>query len=978
MALSFQNIDLILRRGFSGAKDPHTLDAELSTLRNAEFVGSNVVAKRPGYSSVSNSKYGGGTIGAASMIAGGDVELSVFGENAGYRKTSLGFTSGTQYLSTVDTVADTSTVARALYADCGVINGLVCVAWTVDYSATESPPSNATSHGSCRSFAAVYDTSTQAWLSAPKEIGGGIAAVKPRVVCLSDRFLIFTAATNGGIFGDYITTAAPGTVNSVLTTNTGSATANLLGLDACKNSADDTAFVSYIDSAGTVTTRKVSNVGVSTANATWVRGQLQDAMHVFQFLNGNVGVVADDGVDLRVRVYDSSLALVGTTGALSGYYSGTWTATQIISADSTLTAGRRTVYWTDGRTVRAQDVTNAGAAAASSVSSYNAYFASQAFSIFSTSAAVLALPAADVVSGTVPDAGDLQAVGAIVPSGSSSGAVFTPFANLPSDVVVSTSPSHVTTSSTKSYFALIRGTQRVSVLVTDTAGASTINALEEVTAGALPTVWDGQTAAESNALVAPVVTSVTAGGVGTLTGSFSVVAVYERTDAKGRRLQSAPSNAVSVSASSNLTLTAVATTLTASLVPISGSTGWQLVFYRTDANGTVYYRDRATGPAGTSAATVSIGLTRTDATLTTREILYTVGGVLPNEAAPACRHVAEHRGRVVFSGLLDPKRLAYSQATAVGEGLRCSYDYLSADIPEADGRVVATASMDDKLVILAEKRPYVLTGEGPNDTGADNSFFLQPVQEAVQADWAYPRSVLTSSLGVWYKSERGMRCLSRNLSLLRQEDGQFVGAETDSLVTACVASVAHPTRPQLWFFVGSGAVAVYDFQWGQWSEFSNFSCTHACVYGDTIAFCTSAGALFQTDTAVWKDNGSAITSTIETGWLSVANIHGFQRVRRAFFTAQDLAAAGGDIKFEFAYDGNATYSTSDAPTVTVSGSNLLSYRHHLAQQKCSSIRLKVTLQGSASTPVGAFRVTALGLEVGRKYGGPKLPSGQSL
>lgn len=453
-------------------------------------------------------------------------------------------------------------------------------------------------------------------------------------------------------------------------------------------------------------------------------------------------------------------------------------------------------------------------------------------------------------------------------------------------------------------------------------------------------------------------------------GSVVLYATYEWADDLGRRWESAPSDPVTVAVTGSQH---VATTITR--LTTTAKTGVRVVLWRTTADGTVAYRDTEGSNDGTGAVSLTAG-DSSDTTVSGNEILYTMGGVLDNTPFPACEHVALHNERLFFSRCLDTQRVYYTQVLGAAEGWRGSKDYLFTDVAD---RVVGTASMDDKLVVLAENRPHIVTGQGPNNLGLDNSFFLQPVQEAVQADYAYPRAILSSSMGVWFKSERGLRCLSRGLSLARLGDGQFVGAETDSLVTACVAAVAHPTRPQLWFFVGTGAVAVFDYQWAQWSEFSNFACTHACTYGDSIAFCTSSGTIFQTDTAVWKDNGSAITATIETGWAHVAGIHGFQRIRRAFFTAQDLANAGGDIKIEFAYDGSGTYSSTDAPTVTIAASTTsLSYAHHMAQQKCSRMRIKLTLQGSSGSTVGAFRVAGLGIEVGTKRGGPKLSSGQRL
>jgi hypothetical protein len=975
MALSFQSIDLILRRGFSGTKAPHTLDAELSTLRDAEFVGSNVVAKRPGYSSVSLGstavsgafsfvqQFGGGLLGVGEDTASGPMLAEVYADGT---KAALNTLASYVHTSTSRTVAtfatDRQRTSDTVWCDAAVLGDRLCVVLN-HYDVA----------GVAGGYYGVFDTTTESWVKFPVQVGttyGTVQAMK--VVALSDRFLVLWQTSGGSLMTLAVDNS--GTALTLEIRTTSGASAAVYSLDAAKRSGSDTAFVAVANSAGGTTTHEVTNAGVSSASVAWARSPAA-GLHVFQFSGGNVGVANHDATDLRVQTYTSALVLVGTTGALTGI--GAVSECPIKSIPSTSDATQQEVYASADTTTRYQAVSAAAAAGGAGILGEGISLLGNPFSFRGE----VVLPVG------VRTANDISALGsfqhALVVKNTSTfsttyrislaavwgaGAGRTPHRLQPNYVAVGSDWFCPVLEDRD--FTLVKLSPDAGNIVTTGAGV--------FAAGSCPQFFDAVGAAEAGFVAPPYCTTApAAGGVGGCgAGSYSIILTYEWRDSTGRTWRSPASEPYSVTTTAGQQIT-----LTAARLRATAKAGVRIIVYRTAVNGTVYYRDTsATNDSTTWGAAITAGIV-TDAVLTTREIIYTAGGVLDSEVFPACRHLAEHKGRLVASGLLDSSRVAYSKTLAEGEGVGFSSEYQVLDVPKSDGRVVATASMDDKLVILAEKRPYVLTGEGPNDTGADNSFFLHPVQEAVQADWAYPRSVLASSLGVWYKSERGMRCLGRNLSLLRQEDGQFAGAETDALVTACVASVAHPTRPQLWFFVGSGAVAVYDYQWGQWSEFSNFACTHACTYGDTIAFCTSSGTVFQTVTGLFHDNSAAITAIIETGWLSMANIHGFQRIRRAFFTATDIDGGGGNIKFEFAYDGSATYSTADAPTLgSAMGSDVLTYRHHLARQKCSSIRLKLTLQGSTAGVdlPGGFRVTALGLEVGKKYGGPKPLSGQNL
>lgn len=511
---------------------------------------------------------------------------------------------------------------------------------------------------------------------------------------------------------------------------------------------------------------------------------------------------------------------------------------------------------------------------------------------------------------------------------------------------------------------------------TSQLGFSEINKLT-VLAGACPLVYDGQSVVEEGFHHAPwIFYSPTATASGTYgpfpAGTVTFCFTLGWQDDRGNWHESAPSNEVSVTFVSAGSLFWWSPTV---VLPPTNKRGAVLRIYRTKASSTdtsLYLTRTASG------ATVSL-----DPDLENSEQLYTAGGVLPNTPAPACRHVSLFQKRLVLSGCGDGSRVYWSKQSTPGYGV----EFSSGDpthqtqVPASAGRVVATAEMDDRLVVLCESAIGLISGSGPASTGTQGQYSdFSTIVTETGASWNSLRSVTRGPEGVWFKSPFGIRLVSRGGSLARSPDGKQAGAEVDAYLgfTTAVYAVAGPTKQQTRFYLDSGTVLVWDYQWLQWTTFTEFGPIVDAAYAEGRHYHLTSSLLRYTDDGAYTDVSNSgtpltvFTAVVETPWLSFAGIQGFQRVYRLMILGQELA--GGILNFTVNVFKDFNNVAVEAAAIQRDGTGAAQIEHHLANQKCESLKLQISF-GMEDPEIDArFRLTDLTLQVGVKSGLFKMPS----
>jgi hypothetical protein len=339
----------------------------------------------------------------------------------------------------------------------------------------------------------------------------------------------------------------------------------------------------------------------------------------------------------------------------------------------------------------------------------------------------------------------------------------------------------------------------------------------------------------------------------------------------------------------------------------------------------------------------------------------------PTYVMPACRHITQFQDRLVVSGVEDGSYIFYSKALAQGyapEFVSMQDTTFKKRLPNSFGRAVGAQEMDGKLAVLGEHRVGMMFGQGPDDTGAGEYGNIETLVSELGADWDAPRSIGLGPEGVWFQSTRGIRLLARGGGLAQ------VGPEIDELVSGNCVFVAGDAKNLVWFFDGSYA-HIWDSKYQQWSKFTNFAAVDAVYALGRFYRFESTPAAFYYDEAAYLDGGETeAQALLETNWVQLANLLGYQRVYRMGLLIKDTTGGNqdGNLTVATAIDYVPTYTDeirSVASPLVFQGPNYV-LRHHLSRQKCSAMKFKIQWKGTGVA--GRFRISGLTLEVGVKSG----------
>lgn len=462
--------------------------------------------------------------------------------------------------------------------------------------------------------------------------------------------------------------------------------------------------------------------------------------------------------------------------------------------------------------------------------------------------------------------------------------------------------------------------------------------------------------------------------------TYAWKALYEWVDAKGQLHRSAPSVATSYTAAAALTSVSV----TVPTLRLTGKSGVKVVLYRTVGNGTIYYRSQETDN-DTSADTVTIVDDTADTDLSNNEILYTTGGVLENIAPPACQSIVKHKNRLFLLGLEDGNEVQYSKEHVTNEGVQFS-DALKIRVDSAGGALKAAGSMDGRLFLFKKSRIFVLSGDGPVDTGAQNDF-RPPEELASDVGTEEQDSVVLTPVGLMFKSAKGIYLLNRSLQV------KYVGAPVEDFNSLTITSATViEDQNEVRFTTSSGACLVYNYYFDEWSTFTNYSAVSAINGLGTYLHLKANGTVNKEIVGQFDDNGSSIKLAMETSWLSFAGLQGFQRVYWLYVLGEFEHHHYTTVKLAYdfenyyteqkyfntqtglgtsTYGDDATYGDSDVYGGT--DSTVFQFRLKPARQKCQSVKIRIEdIDTLADNFGGSFSLTNMSFIVGRKSGNVRL------
>jgi len=423
--------------------------------------------------------------------------------------------------------------------------------------------------------------------------------------------------------------------------------------------------------------------------------------------------------------------------------------------------------------------------------------------------------------------------------------------------------------------------------------------------------YDGVSAFEHGYHVFPEGIICTASGSGgaILAGQYEYIVVFEWIDAKGQMHRSTPSIPAS---SANTTNTVVLSGSTSSVVltiptlrltdKYNTRTDIVIAVYRTVANGTIFYKISSTSSPlfnDVTANTVTFTDTQVDSAIITNELLYTTGNVLGNDSPTAAASVSVYNNRLwIVTDQIN--QLAYSKTYGLGEGVGFS-DYLTKQIESRGGRLLATAVLDDKLILFKDRALFFIVGNGPTNTG-DGDDLTTP--ELIPSDVGLSdiNSIALTPDGLLFNSAKGIHQIDHSLNVT------YIGAEVEGILNgeSIVATVAVDSAKEI-RYVTATKTLVYNYFFKQWSTFTNgYGGVGAVNWLGKFCLCKADGTIGIETVGSYRDYGATYSQKIVTSWFKLPTLQGFGRLWKIFilgnFKSQHL------LRVRVSYNYASTYT----------------------------------------------------------------------
>jgi hypothetical protein len=520
--------------------------------------------------------------------------------------------------------------------------------------------------------------------------------------------------------------------------------------------------------------------------------------------------------------------------------------------------------------------------------------------------------------------------------------------------------------------------------------------------GLTTAVTDGVMCHSAGFLEAPVISALT-NVVSTVhppgAGTYTITAVFEWTDAEGRRYQSAPAvpRSITLAANEQCNIEFART--------VACYSGVSVAIYRTPASGSEFKRDGSIDIVSSSSFYTIIQLT--DDQLLAQETLYTSLGEVPNDPPPGAQRFARTRDRVWAYGLDRREVIQASKLLQDARGIVWSNSANFFVVLPED--VVAVETLDETAVVFTERAVYTIGGAGPDDTGIGT--FTEPGRIPGYVGCVSPRSVISADQGIYFQSQRGIELLPRGFGA-----AQWVGQPVMDVVESypeCRGVTADPDNDRIiWSMVNPSTWAeiliVLDLRtqsWTQW-EVPQTGSYSGSVTARIPTVGLSVGGENPVRTAskpkrpiLWADSSTtvriqhttsavddyytsvgvpldlAVGSEWESGWIRLAGTSGWQIIRRMSIVATPLTD-DWVLELELRYNDDQSLVASaewDWSEINYTLGDALTFDVSLPVIQFESIQYRLILTGNNSSgPAMAINAVMLhpeseGPRLGRAY-----------
>lgn len=366
----------------------------------------------------------------------------------------------------------------------------------------------------------------------------------------------------------------------------------------------------------------------------------------------------------------------------------------------------------------------------------------------------------------------------------------------------------------------------------------------------------------------------------TNTDAYFYQVTYEWTDNQGNLFRSAPSLPLAVTTTGSGTTGSIVIDVPTLRVTYKVTSPVHIVIYRWSVENQTYYQVTSiTSPLlnDTSADSVSFTDTLADSSILGNAIIYTTGGVVEDIGPPATSIMTLFKSRLFLVDSEDMNLLWYSKQVIESTPIEMSdlftiYIAPSEGAQGSTGPVTALSALDDKLIIFKKDAIYYITGNGPDNTGANNDF-SDPVFITSTVGCANPNSIVFIPQGLMFQSDKGIWLLGRDLST------QYIGAPVETFNEATVLSALGISGTnQVRFTLDNGITLMYDYFYDEWGSFVGIPAISSTLFEGLHTYINSFGQVFQENPGSYLDGASPVLMNFTTNWIKIAGLQGYQRI----------------------------------------------------------------------------------------------------
>lgn len=290
----------------------------------------------------------------------------------------------------------------------------------------------------------------------------------------------------------------------------------------------------------------------------------------------------------------------------------------------------------------------------------------------------------------------------------------------------------------------------------------------------------------------------------------------------------------------------------------------QTELYRTESNGTVFRLAATLENDGAYAIALTHNDGLSDDDLRSRPVLYTQAVTKEeNVPAPACGGIAAGNDRMLAVRLVDPYAYQFSKLLRPEEPANFPAPGRVAYRGRVHESITAAVWDDSRWVIFTKRRPYQITGEGPNATGGGEFFAARGIDDAPGGalDW---KGVLRTPKGILFQLRADA------LYALQGSAISWVGERIQQTLASfpVIKACCYIREQQLAVYAcqntggSDGVLLVYDLEHDNWFVDDVGAVSAVAEYDGRIAF-VQAGVVYLQDEA--PGTGPMPTQMARTG-----------------------------------------------------------------------------------------------------------------